>query len=136
MGKADLKAFLSSQGIELSEEELKHYGTKGMKWGESKTAKEIQDANAAAVKAAEKAGDAAMKKLTLKSTEQGLFDKTVKYKAPTKGEVNEKYLKGKKPTKDDVIFKGQTTRSAVKQGKINSFIEGVFRNAKKTVTGK
>lgn len=125
--------FLSSQGIDLEEDELKHYGVKGMKWGKT------------LAKGDESGGGGGVRDEDLTKPKAGMWDSTVKEystvsvnggRAVTtsrttkvQGQMNrfiEQLFVDKKITKN-----GRTT---VKQGAINKFIEKSLNNLLNKVT--
>ena len=125
--------FLASQGIVVDEKEFAHYGVKGMKWGKSKGENETETSPAKKTGTVEGGGDFGDVVDGTALTDKGMI--TTFYSS--KEEVEDWGKRNKTHTLFDVTKTSKTynfktgkieTRSATRQGKINSFIEKAFSN--------
>lgn len=133
---ADIVAdFLASQGIVVDEKEFAHYGVKGMKWGKSKGESNGENEPIPAKKTGtvEGGGDFGDDGDGTTLTDDGML--TTFYSS--KEEVEDWGKRNKTHKLFDVTKTSKTynfktgkmeTRSATRQGKINSFIEKAFSN--------
>lgn len=126
-----ITTFLSSQGIDLSEEDLKHYGVKGMKWGKKKASTENSSGGGGG------SDDPLFDKTTVEERKKTMtvdgWTKTLEDSKVTirkQGTVNkfiEKLFDHKVGVgNSDTVTRNKPPRSVIKQGTVNKFIQGCF----------